>query len=81
MSARNCAYLLPDLPNSIGMASIEITVPTCVTFVATLFLQDRTYPTSTFSVMKNLCSDVIVGQEFLKLHSSVNFMMNVLKKL
>ena len=30
---------------------------------------------TTFSVIKNLCSDVIVGQEFLKLHSSVTFVM------
>jgi len=64
------------LPNSIGMASSEVSIPTCGIVVATLSFHNRTYPTTTFSVIKNLCSDVIVGQEFLKLHSFVTFVMN-----
>jgi len=63
-------------PNSIGMASSEVSLPTCGTVVATLSFHNHTYPTTTFSVIKNLCSDVIVGQEFLKLHSCVTFVMN-----
>jgi len=58
------------------MASSEVSIPTCGIVIAALSFQNRTYPTTTFSVIKNLCSDVIVGQEFLKLHSSVIFVMN-----
>jgi len=52
------------------------TVSTERIVIATLSFHNRTYPTTTFSVIKNLCSDVIVDQEFLKLHSSVTFVMN-----
>ena len=58
------------------MASSEVSIPTCGIVVATLSFHNRTYPTTTFSVINNLCSDVIDGQEFLKLHSFVTFMMN-----
>jgi len=57
------------------MAS-ELAIHTCGVVAATLSFHNRTYPTTTFSVIKNLCSDVIVGQKFLKLHSSVTFVMN-----
>jgi len=57
-------------PTSIGVA------PTCGIVVATLSFHNRTYSTTTFSVIKNLCSYVIVGQELLKPHSSVTFVMN-----
>ena len=63
-------------PTSIGMASSEESIPTYGIVVATLSFHNRAYLTTTFSVIKNLCSDVIVGQEFLKLYSSVTFMMN-----
>jgi len=63
-------------PNSIGMASSYVSIPTCGIVAAKLSFHNGTYPTTTFSVIKNLCSDVIVGQEFLKLHSSVTFVMN-----
>jgi len=64
------------LPTSIGMASSEVSIPTCGIVVATLSFHNRTYPTTTFSVIKNLCSDVIVDQEFLKLHSHRSKVMN-----
>jgi len=47
---------------------------------ADLKLLDQTYPSSNFRVLKNLCADVIVGQTFLKLHSSVTYVMNEQKK-
>jgi len=47
---------------------------------ADLKLLDQTYPSSNFRVLKNLCADVIVGQTFLKLHSSVTYVMNGQKK-
>jgi len=61
---------------SIGMASSEISVETFGKTTADLNLLDRTYPSSNFRVLKNLCADVIVGQTFLRQHSSVTFMMN-----
>jgi len=62
--------------SSIGMASSEISVETFGKTTADLNLLDRTYPSSNFRVPKNLCADVIVGQTFLRQHSSVTFMMN-----
>jgi len=62
--------------NSIGMASSDISIPICGIVTAKLSFHNRTYPTITFSVIKNLCTYLIVGQTFLKLHSSVTFMVN-----
>jgi len=58
------------------MASSDISILTCGVVAAKLSFSNRTYPTTTFSVITNLCSDVVVGQEFLKLHSSVTLVMN-----
>ena len=63
-------------PNSLGMASSDVSIPTCSAVTAKLSFSNRTYPITTVSVIKNLCYDVLVGQEFLKLHSSVTFVMN-----
>jgi len=43
-------------PNSIGMASSDVSIPTCCAITAKLSFNNRTYPTTTFSVIKNLCS-------------------------
>jgi len=48
-------------PTSIGMASSDVAISTCGIVIATLSFHNRTYSTTTFSVIKNLCSDVIVG--------------------
>ena len=61
---------------SIGMASSEIAVETLGKTTADLKLLDQTYPSSNFRVLKHLCADVVVVQIFLKLHSSVTFVMN-----
>ena len=66
--------------SSIGMASSEISVQTFGKTTADLNLLDRTYPSSNIRVLKNLCADVIVGQMFLRQHSSVTFMMNGYKE-
>jgi len=62
------------------MASSEITVETLGKTTADLKLLDQTYTSSNFRVLKHLCADVIAGQTFLKLHSSVTFVMNGQKK-
>jgi len=41
-----------------------------------LKLLDQTYPSSNFRVLTNLCADVIIGQSFLEMHSSVTFVMS-----
>ena len=66
--------------SSISTTSSEIAVQTLGKTAADLKLLDQTYPSSNFRVLKNLCADVIVGQTFLKLHSSVAFVMNGQKK-
>jgi len=67
--------------SSIGMAWSEISVETFGKTTADLNFLDRTYPSSNFRVLMNLCADVIVGQAFLRQHSSVTFMMNGHKAL
>ena len=62
--------------SSIGMASSEISVETLGKTTADINLLDRTHPYSNFRVLKNLCADVIVGQTFLRPHSSVTFVIN-----
>jgi len=62
--------------SSIGMASSAISVETLGKTTADLILLDRTYPSSNFRILKNLCADAIVGQTFLRQHSSITFVMN-----
>ena len=62
------------------LASSEISFETFGKTTADLNLIDRTHPSSNFGVLKNLCADVIVGQMFLRQHSSVTFMMNGYKE-
>jgi len=38
-------------PNSIGMASSEVSIPTCGIAVATLSFHNHAYPTTTFNVI------------------------------
>jgi len=40
------------LPNSIGMASSEVSIPTFGIVISTLSFHNRTYPTTTFSVSR-----------------------------
>jgi len=51
--------------SSTGMASSEISVETFGKTTADLNLLYRTYLSSNFRVLKNLCADIIVGQTFL----------------
>jgi len=61
---------------SIGMASSEVSVHTIGKVTGVLELLGRSYSDSTFKVLREFCADVIVGQEFLKRHTSVTFVMN-----
>jgi len=60
---------------SISMASSEVSVQTCGKVSGELNLLGRKYRDASFNIMQNLCADVIVGQEFLKRHASVTFVM------
>jgi len=62
--------------SSIDMASSEMSVETVGKTTADLNLLGRTYPSSNFRILNNLCADVIVGQTFCRQHSSVTFAMN-----
>ena len=61
---------------SIGMASSEVSMQTLGRVSGVLILMDRQYRNASFHVMPKLCADVIVGQEFLKRHASITFVMN-----
>jgi len=61
---------------SIEMASSEVSMQTLGRVSGVLSLMDRRYPNTSFHVMPKLCADVIVGQEFLKRHTSITFVMN-----
>jgi len=62
---------------SIGMASSEVSMQTLGRVSGVLSLMDRRYPNASFHVMSKLCVDVIVGQEFLKRHASITFVMSL----
>jgi len=61
---------------SIGMASSEVPMQKHGRVSGVLNLMDRQYRNVSFHVMPKLCADVIVGQEFLKRHASITFVMN-----
>jgi len=65
---------------SIGMASSEVSEQTIGKVTGALSLPGRLYYDSTFKVLRELCADVIVGQEFLKRRTSVTFVTNVPEK-
>jgi len=58
------------------MATSEVSVQTIGKVTGALTLLGRSYNDSTFKVLRELCADVTVGQEFLKRHNSVTFVMN-----
>ena len=62
--------------SAIGMASSQLCLDTLGKVSAELNLSGTLYPNVFFNVLPKLCADVIVGQEFLKLHNSVTFVMN-----
>jgi len=64
--ARRLKLIFGGSPAHIGMASSNVRVRTLWRATGTLNLLDRTYPSAHFSVMDNLCADVVVGQEFLR---------------
>ena len=47
------------------------------TVYVTLEITDRKYIRVKFGVIENLCADVVLGQEFMKRHSQINFMLGV----
>ena len=61
---------------AVGMASSSFSVQTLGDTTADLELLENTYPSCSFSVLENLCTDVVLGQRFLKQHSSVTFALN-----
>ena len=63
-------------PSTISMASKSYSVKVNGNVNVDLNVFSNQYPDFKSGVMKNLCSDVILGLDFMKLHSKVNFEMN-----
>ena len=63
-------------PLTISMASKSHSVKVNGNVNVDLNVFNNQYPDFKLVVMKNLCSDVILGLDFMKLHSKVNFEMN-----
>ena len=63
-------------PSTISMASKSHSVKVNSNVNVDLNVCNNQYPDFKLGVMKNLCSDVILGLDFMKLHSKVNFEMN-----
>ena len=56
----------------IAMASTSLYQSLLSTLTIDINAAERTYKNVTFRALRFLCSDVILGQEFMKLHSEVN---------
>ena len=63
-------------PSTISMASKSYSVKVNGNVNVDLNVFSNQYPDFKSGMMKNLCSDVILGLDFMKLHSKVNFEMN-----
>ena len=61
---------------SVSMANTTLSSQIEGSCKAELIIQDCVYSNSFFYVMKNLVSDVIIGEDILKLHKSVTFHFN-----
>ena len=55
------------------MVSAQITASVRGYVIANLEIEDRTYPGLSFGVVDSLCSDVILGQAFIKRHNEIIF--------
>ncbi|CAE1272686.1 unnamed protein product [Acanthosepion pharaonis] len=69
---------LPILPSSdtVSMASSNLTSKTQGYCIASIAINGQTYPDMHLSVLPNLCTPVILGQEFMQLHNRVEFLFN-----
>ena len=54
------------------MAESTLSVKIIGHIAANLKIQENTYPDVKLSVLKNLCVDVIIGQDILKQHASLD---------
>lgn len=59
---------------TVVMASFLLVVATLVHCFVDLVVQDKKYPNFKFPILPNLCADIIVGRDFMKLHNLVEFL-------
>ena len=80
----NKCYISPDaakrtnltlLPHKgkVTMAAADLTVQLSKKIIADFYINGRLYTGVTFYVMKDLCADIILGQNFFASHSTVHF--------
>ena len=62
-----------DGHESVSLASLGQSASIKQHVVCDITVNDRVYKSVTFRVMENLCVDVILGNEFQRLHKSVTF--------
>ena len=73
---RKLGLLISGRATSIVMVFSEVSMQTLGRVSGVLSLMDHRYPNASFHVMPKLCADVFVGQEFLKRHAYITFVMN-----
>ena len=61
------------ISSKVSMASTQITVSVRGNVIGNLEIEGRTYPGLSFGVVDSLCTDVILGQAFMKRHNEVIF--------
>ena len=65
-----------EILSKVSMASTHITASVRGNVIANLKIEGRTYPGLSFGVVDSLCTDVILGQAFLKKHNEVIFRLD-----
>lgn len=73
---RKLGLRLQGNASKISLASKDLIADIKGLVIANLILGARKYPSFRFEVMENLCSEIILGQDFMKMHRTVTFNMN-----
>jgi hypothetical protein len=74
--ARNCNFSILFSSQSISMASTSKQVTTNGHCVVDVIISGKLYPSLQLTLLPGLCTDVILGQDFMRLHKSVVFKLN-----
>ena len=69
----NAAIMKPTVDKTVSMALTSLESPVIGHCTVNLVLQGVTYPNVQLDVLKNLCSDVILGKNFQQEHNNVTF--------
>lgn len=69
--AQALSFSINNATGSVSMASSNLSSPVVGTCCVNLNMDEQDYPNMLLSVLENLCCDIILGQDFMKKHESI----------